>query len=75
MEKKNNGFLIGLICGLIIGAIVAVVIYKNNKTKVFETLKSKLGKSFKKPVTESPVVIKKPPIKKPKMFVKPKKRV
>jgi len=43
---QNSSFTFGLIFGLIIGAIIAVVIYKNNKQKVFTDLKKKLEKFF-----------------------------
>ncbi|MFA6007601.1 MAG: YtxH domain-containing protein [Candidatus Shapirobacteria bacterium] len=40
---QNSSFIFGLVFGLIIGAIIAVLIYKNNKGKVFEDLKKKLN--------------------------------
>jgi len=43
--SSNSGFVFGLICGAIIGAVIAVIIYKNNKTEVFEKLEQKI-KSF-----------------------------
>lgn len=43
--SSSSGFVFGLICGAIIGAIIAVIIYKNNKTEVFEKLEKKI-KSF-----------------------------
>lgn len=44
-SESNYGFIFGLICGAIIGAIIAVIIYKNNKSEVFEKLEQKI-KSF-----------------------------
>lgn len=43
--SSSSGFVFGLICGAIIGAVIAVIIYKNNKTEVFEKLEQKI-KSF-----------------------------
>ena len=40
---QNSSFIFGLVFGLIIGALIAILIYKNNKTKVFEDLKKKLS--------------------------------
>ena len=45
--ESNSGFIFGLICGAIIGAIIAVIIYKNNKTEVFEKLDQKIKFFFK----------------------------
>jgi gas vesicle protein len=42
----SSSFIFGIIVGAIIGAIVAVLIYKNNKGKVFEQLKENLEKYF-----------------------------
>lgn len=82
-KNSNSGFVFGLICGAVIGAIIAVVIYKNNKTEVFENLEKKIKNFFsdlipsenplpKKIIssTTSPPRSKKPT---PKMFVKPRK--
>lgn len=41
-SHQNSSFIFGLIIGLIISAIVAVVIYKNNKEKVFTDFKKYL---------------------------------
>ena len=38
----SSGFTFGLVCGAIIGAVIAVIIYKNNKTEIFEKLEQKL---------------------------------
>lgn len=43
---QNSSFVFGLILGLIIGAIVAIIIYRNNKSKVFENLKKQLTNFF-----------------------------
>ena len=44
--SPNSGFIFGLICGAIIGAVIAVIIYKNNKTEVFEKLSQKIKDFF-----------------------------
>jgi mannitol-specific phosphotransferase system IIBC component len=43
---SNSGFILGLLCGAIIGAVVAILIYKNNKTEVFEKLSQKIKYFF-----------------------------
>lgn len=43
---SNSGFVFGLLCGAIIGAVVAILIYKNNKTEVFENLSQKIKDFF-----------------------------
>ncbi len=43
---QNSSFVFGLILGLIIGAVVAIIIYRNNKSKVFEDLKKQLTNFF-----------------------------
>ena len=75
--NSNSGFVFGLICGAIIGAIIAVIIYKNNKTEVFEKLEEKIKSFFEDliPKTESePVSSPKPPKSSPKkiLALKPK---
>jgi len=56
---SNSGFIFGLICGAVIGAVIAVIIYKNNKTEVFEKLEQKIKSFFdnlipqNKPKTDS----------------------
>lgn len=42
----NSGFVFGLLCGAVIGAIIAIIIYKNNKTEVFEKLSQKIKDFF-----------------------------
>ncbi len=42
----NSGFIFGLLCGVVIGAIIAILIYKNNKTEVFEKLSQKIKDFF-----------------------------
>lgn len=50
-ETTKNGssssFIFGLVLGAVIGAIVAVVIYRQNKGKIFEDLQKKLEDFFK----------------------------
>ncbi len=43
---SNSGFIFGLLCGAVIGAIIAIIIYKNNKTEVFEKLSQKIKDYF-----------------------------
>ncbi len=43
---SNSGFIFGLLCGAVIGAVVAIIIYKNNKTEVFEKLSQKIKDFF-----------------------------
>ena len=43
---SNSGFIFGLLCGAVIGAIIAIIIYKNNKTDVFEKLSQKIKDYF-----------------------------
>jgi gas vesicle protein len=43
-DSGSSGFLFGLIIGLIIGAIIAILIYRNDKNKVIQTLKRKINK-------------------------------
>ena len=45
-RESNSGFIFGLLCGLVIGAVVAILIYKNNKTDVFEKLSQKIKNYF-----------------------------
>lgn len=45
-DHQNSSFIFGLVFGLIIGALIAVLIYKNNKDKVFKDLKKKLSEFF-----------------------------
>lgn len=77
-SNKSSGFIFGLIFGAIIGAIIAVVVYKNNKTKIFTDLKEKLESFFKVSLRGASSDEAIPPIKKvkkkPKTFLKPKKR-
>ena len=84
--SSTSGFVFGLICGAIIGAVIAVIIYKNNKTEVFEKLEQKIKSFFEDliPKTESTPTPKSSPKKiiaksEPKeikpIFVKAKKPV
>jgi gas vesicle protein len=53
---SNSGFIFGLLCGVVIGAVVAIIIYKNNKTEVFEKLSQKIKDFFDNLVkTNSPM--------------------
>jgi len=56
-DSGSSGFLFGLIIGLIIGAIIAILIYRNDKNKVIQTLKRKINKFIldlnKKPTLKS----------------------
>lgn len=83
---SNSGFIFGLICGAIIGAVIAVIIYKNNKTEVFQKLQDKIKSFFEDliPKSETPNIPKPSPKvstsleTKPEItpiFVKPKKSV
>ncbi len=67
--SSNSGFVFGLICGAVIGAVIAVIIYKNNKTEVFQKLEQKIKSFFENliPQNESKNVSSqpsKPPVKK-----------
>lgn len=44
--NSTSGFIFGLLCGAIIGAIVAILIYKKNKTEVFEKISKKIKDFF-----------------------------
>lgn len=60
----------GMVIGTVIGAIVAVLIYKNNKSEVFDNLKSTFENYFTKltkPV--EPIKSKRAPVKTPKIQV------
>ena len=46
-ESRRSSFVFGLILGAIIGAVIAIIIYKKNKSKVIESLKTKLEDFFK----------------------------
>lgn len=74
--SSSSGFVFGLILGAIIGAVIAVVIYKNNKSEVFEKLEKRIKEFFEnlipqnesktvssQPLKSSPLKSK-PPIKK-----------
>lgn len=43
---SNSGFIFGLLCGAVIGAVIAIIIYKNNKTEVFDKLSQKIKDFF-----------------------------
>ncbi len=45
-HHQNSGFIFGLICGAIISALIAIIIYKNNKTEIFEKLEQKIKHFF-----------------------------
>jgi len=72
-SESNSGFIFGLICGAIIGAVIAVIIYKNNKSEVFEKLEQKIKSFFENLIpkseessnkSESSPLKSKPPVKK-----------
>lgn len=46
-SSSSSSFIFGLVLGAIIGAIIAVVIYRQNKGKIFEDLQKKLEDFFK----------------------------
>ena len=46
-QKSSSSFIFGLVLGAIIGAIIAVVIYRQNKGKIFEDLQKRLEDFFK----------------------------
>jgi len=52
-SESNSGFIFGLICGAIIGAVIAVIIYKNNKSEVFEKLEKKIKSFFENLIPKS----------------------
>ena len=57
---SSSSFIFGLILGAIIGAIIAIVIYRQNKGKIFDDLQNKLEDFFKnligqKEKKESPI--------------------
>lgn len=51
--SSSSGFVFGLICGAIIGAVIAVIIYKNNKTEVFQKLEQKIKSFFENLIPKS----------------------
>jgi gas vesicle protein len=75
-SNSNSGFIFGLICGAIIGAVIAVIIYKNNKTEVFDKLQEKI-KSFFQNLTGEEVksTPKKSAPKKPSKIIAIKKEI
>ncbi len=56
-SESNSGFIFGLICGAIIGAIIAVIIYKNNKSEVFEKLEQKIKSFFEGLIPKSKISV------------------
>lgn len=73
---QNSSFIFGLILGLIIAAVVAVVIYRNNKEKVFSDLKKYLNKFISSFRPKSETIIESfitPDITKRKIIKKKKK--
>jgi len=86
--NSNSGFIFGLLVGAVVGAIIAIIIYKNNKTEVFDNLSQKLKTFFEKftgqesnpePPKSAPpkkiiaTTLPKPKKPAPKTFIKPKK--
>lgn len=45
-RQHSSGFVFGLICGAVISAVIAVIIYKNNRTEIFEKLEQKIKHFF-----------------------------
>jgi hypothetical protein len=76
-NSPTSGFVFGLILGAIIGAVIAVVIYKNNKSEVFEKLEQKIKKFFNDLIPADKTKSNKSPIKKEitPVFIKPKKPI
>jgi gas vesicle protein len=46
-NSSSGSFMFGIIIGAIAGAIIAILIYRNNKNEVIETLKKKIESFFK----------------------------
>lgn len=67
-ENSNSSFVFGLIIGAIIGAVIAIVIYRQNKGKIFDDLQQKLEKFFKNLLKKEISVS-----ETPKSTIKPKK--
>ncbi len=59
-ENSNSSFVFGLIIGAIIGAVIAIVIYRQNKGKIFDDLQQKLEKFFKNLLKQDVSVTTKP---------------
>ena len=53
-QSSNSGFIFGLVIGAVIGAIIAIIIYKNNKTEVFERLSSQIKNFFQNLTGQEP---------------------
>lgn len=66
----SSSFFSGIILGAIIGAIIAVIVYRQNKSKVGNLLKNNFAKILKKLNSPSPVPTKKRKIHPPKVFVR-----
>lgn len=56
-ENSNSSFVFGLIIGAVIGSLIAIVIYRQNKGKIFDDLQEKLEKFFKNLLKEKDIVI------------------
>ena len=50
---SSSSFIFGLVLGAIVGAIIAIVIYRQNKGKIFDDLQKKLEDFFKNLIGES----------------------
>ena len=59
-ENSNSSFIFGLVIGAIIGAVIAIVIYRQNKGKIFDDLQEKLEKFFKNLLKQDVSVTTKP---------------
>lgn len=71
-ENSNSSFIFGLVIGAIIGAVIAIVIYRQNKGKIFDDLQEKLEKFFKNLLGEKIPKTKVSVPKEQKSTVKPK---
>ncbi|MBP9817703.1 hypothetical protein KBC75_03005 [Candidatus Shapirobacteria bacterium] len=71
-NESNSSFLFGIIIGAIIGAVIAIVIYKNNRTEIFDNLRSKFDDLLKKYTNQTVPMFSKP---KKKKIVKSTKKI
>ncbi|MPN33223.1 hypothetical protein SDC9_180707 [bioreactor metagenome] len=58
-ENSNSSFVFGLIIGAVIGSLIAVVIYRQNKGKIFDDLQEKLEKFFKNLLKQKDIIFEK----------------
>lgn len=64
--SSTSSFILGIFLGAIAGALIAIIIYRQNKGKVFNQLQKKIEK-FLQSFSQS-----KPPVKKKKKIIPPK---